>query len=296
MTSLTPTPYTPAPLRVAEASDDAGLVALWVAKRTKPTTAAQYRRVGRRLLAWLTAEGLTLRSLTFGQLLAFQATLATLAPSSQKAYLSATKSLLTFGQRTGYLALNVGAALELPSVRDALAERISTEEAILKMLALETDARKHLIIRMVYAGGVRVSELVALRWRDAVARGDAGQITVLGKGGKTRAVLLTAATWKELQASRPADAVPDAPMFVTRTGKAVDRYWVTKMIKAAAARAGLPEDFSAHWLRHAHASHALDRGAPISLVKETLGHADVSTTGRYLHARPERSSSEYLPI
>ena len=290
------TPYQPAPLAPAAADSDRGLVDLWVAKRAKATTAAQYRRVGDRLLAWLAAEGLALRSLTFGQLLAFQATLAHLAPSSQKTYLSAVKSLLSFAQKTGYLQYNVGAALELPSVRDALAERISTEEAILKMLALEADARKHLIIRMVYAGGVRVSELVALRWRDAVARGDAGQITVLGKGGKTRAVLLTAATWKELQAYRPADAGPDAPMFVTRTGKAVDRYWVTKMIKAAAARAGLPEDFSAHWLRHAHASHALDRGAPISLVKETLGHADVSTTGRYLHARPERSSSEYLPI
>ncbi|MBV8883585.1 MAG: site-specific integrase [Chroococcidiopsidaceae cyanobacterium CP_BM_RX_35] len=51
---------------------------------------------------------------------------------------------------------------------------------------------------------------------------------------------------------------------------------------------------SAHWLRHAHASHAMDRGAPVHLVKETLGHANVATTGRYLHARPTDSSSLYL--
>ena len=51
---------------------------------------------------------------------------------------------------------------------------------------------------------------------------------------------------------------------------------------------------SPHWLRHAHASHAMDRGAPVHLVKETLGHASVATTGRYLHARPTDSSSVYL--
>jgi site-specific recombinase XerD len=52
---------------------------------------------------------------------------------------------------------------------------------------------------------------------------------------------------------------------------------------------------SPHWLRHAHASHALDHHAPIHLVQATLGHASVSTTGRYLHARPTESSSFYLP-
>jgi integrase/recombinase XerD len=64
---------------------------------------------------------------------------------------------------------------------------------------------------------------------------------------------------------------------------------------AAAKRAGLPKKVSPHWLRHAHASHALDRSAPIHLVQATLGHASVSTTGRYLHARPTESSSLYLP-
>jgi site-specific recombinase XerD len=55
-----------------------------------------------------------------------------------------------------------------------------------------------------------------------------------------------------------------------------------------------PPGLSAHWLRHAHASHALDRGAPVSLVQATLGHASVATTGRYLHARPNDSSARYL--
>ena len=64
---------------------------------------------------------------------------------------------------------------------------------------------------------------------------------------------------------------------------------------AAARKAGLEQKVSPHWMRHAHASHALDRSAPIHLVQATLGHASVSTTGRYLHARPTESSSFYLP-
>lgn len=63
-----------------------------------------------------------------------------------------------------------------------------------------------------------------------------------------------------------------------------------------AARSGLTPELSAHWLRHCHASHSLDRGAPIHLVKDTIGHASVATTGRYLHARPNDSSAKYLGV
>ena len=70
---------------------------------------------------------------------------------------------------------------------------------------------------------------------------------------------------------------------------------VRRIVYAAAKKAGLEQKVSPHWMRHAHASHALDRSAPIHLVQATLGHASVSTTGRYLHARPTESSSFYLP-
>jgi len=66
-------------------------------------------------------------------------------------------------------------------------------------------------------------------------------------------------------------------------------------VDAAAKKARLEQKVSTHWMRHAHAGHALDRRAPIHLVQATLGHASVSTTGRYLHARPSDSSSFYLP-
>jgi len=67
-------------------------------------------------------------------------------------------------------------------------------------------------------------------------------------------------------------------------------------VRKAARDAGILADVSPHFLRHAHASHALDRGAPIHLVQATLGHASVATTGKYLHARPTESSGKYLAV
>ncbi len=85
-------------------------------------------------------------------------------------------------------------------------------------------------------------------------------------------------------------------MFRSRRGGHLDPAQAWRIVRAAAERAGLDLPVSPHWLRHAHASHALDRGAPIHLVQATLGHASVATTGRYLHARPTDSSSRYLAV
>lgn len=83
-------------------------------------------------------------------------------------------------------------------------------------------------------------------------------------------------------------------MFRSREVGTLDASQVHRIVKAAAARAGLSADVSTHWFRHAHASHSLDRGATIYLVQATLGHASVATTGRYLHARSTDSSARYL--
>jgi integrase len=74
----------------------------------------------------------------------------------------------------------------------------------------------------------------------------------------------------------------------------VNTYAVNFIVKAAAKRAGANSAASVHWLRHAHASHAIDNGAPITLVSATLGHADLKTTSVYAHARPGESSGRYL--
>ena len=108
-------------------------------------------------------------------------------------------------------------------------------------------------------------------------------------------ILVLAPVWEELLGLRGA-AGPDDPVFRSRKGGHLDRSQVLRIVQAAARRAGIDLAVSPHWLRHAHASHALDRGAPISLVQATLGHASVSTTSKYLHARPGDSSSRYLAV
>ena len=104
-----------------------------------------------------------------------------------------------------------------------------------------------------------------------------------------------AAIAKGLFASR-GDAPASAPVFesVRNPGHGLTERAVNFIVKAAARRAGVNPAASVHWLRHAHASHAIDNGAPITLVSATLGHADLKTTSVYAHARPGESSGRYL--
>jgi integrase/recombinase XerD len=216
------------------------------------------------------------------------------APATRIRALSAVKSLLTFGQRTGFLILNVGAALKLPPRKDTLAERILDEAEVHTLLAREPGHRNRVLLRLLYRAGLRVSEIAGLSWRDLHARDEGGQITVFGKGGKTRTVLLPADVWRDLVSLR-GDAALEDPVFRSRRGRHLDPSAVFRIVRRAAERAELEAQgkVSPHWLRHAHATHALERGAPIHLVQATLGHASVATTGRYLHARPTDSSARY---
>jgi integrase/recombinase XerD len=163
------------------------------------------------------------------------------------------------------------------------------------MLALELHPRNRAILYLLYGAGLRVSELTAASWRDLSAREDGGQISVFGKGEKTRTILLPTAVWGFLNALRDS-AADDAPLFRSKKGGHLHPSQVWRIVRRAAQRAGIEKAVSCHWLRHGHASHALDRGCPISLVQATLGHSSVATTGRYLHARPSDSSGRYLPI
>ena len=135
-----------------------------------------------------------------------------------------------------------------------------------------------------------------MKWKDTLARGDGGQVTFFGRGGRTRVVLLSRATWRALVSIR-GNAEPGAPIFASgKGGGHLDASQLHRIVRAAARRVGIKGSVSPHWFRHAHASHALDRGCPIHLVQATLGHASVATTGRYIHARPTDSSARYLPV
>lgn len=211
--------------------------------------------------------------------------------------LSGVKSLLKFAHRLGYTRYDVGAALRLPKLKNRLAERILTEQQVIKIIALEPNCRNSVLLRLLYVSGGRVSELCGLQWKDAQDRADGqGQLTLYGEGGKTRTVLLGADVWSTLQSLR-GDSGADNPVFQSRKGRGhLDASQVLRIVRAAAARAGITGNVSPHWFRYSHASHALDRGAPVHVVQATLGHSSLATTSKYTHARPTESSGLYLAV
>jgi integrase/recombinase XerD len=275
-----------------QAHSDGQLIEIWLHGRSEHTQRAYAADVHR----FYAATGKPLPTVTLPDLQNFADSLGHLAPTSRYRILSAVKSLFAFGHQLGYLPFDVGRALRLPAVRSRLAERILPEADVHRILSLEPNPRNRAILLLLYASGIRVSELCHLCWRDIQANGDGAQVTVFGKGGKTRAVQVPESVAKALASLRDS-CVEDGAVFRSRKrGEALQPAAVLRIVRYAAGRAGIDLLVSPHWLRHAHASHALDRGAPIHLVQATLGHASITTTGRYLHARPKDSSGRFLAL
>jgi integrase/recombinase XerD len=249
--------------------------------------------------------GIPLQRLTLPDFHSFIDSLAGLKPTTIARATAAVKSALSFGVKSGYLQINIGSIVKLPKLENKLAERILSESSIAKMLALETGKRNHAILILLYRAGLRAAELCDLQWRHLQERDQAGQIAIYGKGSKTRFVLLNQETWDEVQALRKSDATPHDYVFQSREkhldelgsmSHRLDESMVHRIVRAAARRANIQLDVSPHWMRHAHATHALERGAPITLVKDTLGHSSAETTMKYTHVRPDASSSQYIGI
>jgi integrase/recombinase XerD len=275
-----------------QADSDETLLRLWLHGRPASTS----RCYARDWQAFAACTAKPLRAITLGDVQRYADTLASLAPATQARRLSVVKSLFSFATRLGYLPFNVAAAVKPPPIKNVLAERILPERAVHRMLALEPDPRNHALLRLLYAGGLRVSELCGLRWRDAREREDGFQLTVFGKGGKTRVILVAQQElWQQLGSLRGA-AGQDEPIFRSRKGGPLTARQLERIVANAARCAGQAPGVSPHWLRHAAASHALDRGASIALVQAALGHASVATTGKYTHPRPRDSLAKYLAV
>jgi len=277
---------------VMTSSPDTEILALWLDRQPSPHTRSCYLRDSGRLFAHVAKP---LGRINLSDLQSFAQSLidAGLAPISRARTIAATKSLFAFSHRMRHLAENPALELALPAYENRLAERIVGEEDVRRIVAGEPGTRNRILLNLLYTAGLRVSEACQLRWRNVAARGTVGQITVFGKNGRTRAILLPPDLWMELAGLRQERGLEEH-VFQSRGGKPLDRGRVRMILLGAAQRAGINSPVSPHWLRHAHASHALDHGAPIHLVQATLGHSSVSTTSRYLHARPGDSSSRFL--
>jgi integrase/recombinase XerD len=136
-------------------------------------------------------------------------------------------------------------------------------------------------------GGLPVSELVTLRWRNLVE----GVANVTGKRGKTRVVRLSRGTWAELQALRTEETIGEDFVFPMSE---VNPWMRAKRGARLARISEVP--VSPHFMRHFHGTHVLRRRADLATVRNTLGHASLATTSRYLHARLEKFSGDSLPV
>ena len=182
---------------VRQADSDDQLIALWLHGRPEHTQRA-YRAEVDRFILYVAKP---LRSVRLVDIQGFTDHLneSGLKPSSVHRAMSAVKSLFAFGFRLGYLQFDVGRAIKIPSFRDELAERILSEAEVLRIISLEPNPRNRAILLTLYAGGFRVSEICSLKWRHLQERDSTGQITVFGKGGKTRTVLMPRSVWETLQ-------------------------------------------------------------------------------------------------
>jgi site-specific recombinase XerD len=282
------------------AAKDNELVAVWLKSHADGSrhTLRAYERIGYRFIAAIESAGTGLRRATIDDVqTALEAVRVKVdgTPASAATinmHVAAVKALLGFAHQVGYTRFNVGPLIKLRKSPRRLAQRIVPEVDIYLLIRATADARHperdRALFETAYYGGLRVSELAALSWGEIIPRENGEvQLAVIGKGDKPRHVLLPAEIAARLLALR--DGAPSkARVFGIKERE------INYLIKRTASRAKVNEAVSAHWFRHAHASHAIDNGAPITLVSQTLGHADLKTTSVYAHARPNESSSRYL--
>ena len=289
MTTLSTSVNTTQPtVSYTSATNDEQLVISWL-RLKKASTAKTYSIA---IKQFLTAVNVPLQQLTVDDVAIWVENLkAKLRPNTVKNKLSAIKSLLTYGQKIGYLTFNVGSAITAENAKDNLAYKLLTKDER-NALINQATGRDRLILRFMVATGVRVSELCGLTWDDLSSNGSGGQATIFGKGSKTRTVLIPQRLWADLMATdRKSDYV-----FTSKRGGSLSRKTINWMVNKYAKEAGITKTVSPHSLRHTHSVEAIEGGCDLHLLQQSLGHSDLSTTSRYLHARPNEGSSQFVDV
>ncbi len=185
--------------------------------------------------------------------------------------------------------------VELPKLISKLPGVLSMDEVQRLLDAFDTEspkgARDTAMIELLYAAGLRVSELVGLKTQDVNL--EAGFVRVFGKGSKERIVPIgryaidTLHHYVHDARPRLLKGVTSRYLFVARAGKPMTRQGFWKRLKLYAQKANIPKQITPHTIRHSFASHLLEGGADLRAIQEMLGHADISTTQIYTHVARE---------
>jgi integrase/recombinase XerD len=277
---------------------------LEVERRVATNTLEAYRRDLSRLAEYAGAHDTRVESLTRADLEAFvrDAVAAGLAPASTARLVASVRGFFRFLRLTGAAAHNPAEELQAPRLFASLPRFLSLDDVDRLIGAPDVSTprglRDRALIEVLYATGLRVSELTGLRVTDV--RPDQGYVQCLGKGGKQRIVPLgqSAAAWvtRYLADGRPAlRGRRDGPwLFVNaRGGARLSRSGFWKILKAHGRRAGIRAHLSPHVVRHSFATHLLERGADLRAIQLMLGHADLSTTQIYTHVLEARLRQVY---
>lgn len=271
---------------------------LWLEHGLARNTIAAYRSDLSVFAGWLSRRGLTPEHVTEADLAAYLAEFSRAArPASQRRLLSAWRRFYRHLVERGTMNTDPTALIAAPTQPMRFPKSL-TEADVEKLLdAPDTDQpqglRDRCMLEVIYASGLRVSELVELKQFSLGLR--EGLVKVVGKGDKERLVPLgeTAIDWLEhyLRSARPAILAGRSSdhVFVTRLGSGMTRQMFWQIVKRHALSAGIaPTRISPHTLRHAFATHLINHGADLRVVQMLLGHADISTTQIYTHVARER--------
>ena len=274
---------------ITHATSDPEIFLIWLRDKST-TTQVSYRSTASQFVDFI---GKPLADVTLEDLQLWVRRLQlTFSPSTVANKVLTIKSLFSFCVKVGYLQVNIGSFIKCPKVKDKLAERVLSADECKKLIDATRTERDRALLLMMYVCGLRVSEVCSLTWNDLQPHASGGKATVFGKGALTRVVLVPQPLWGQLMSlPRRSNAV-----FVSRTGRPLERTMVFKIVKQCAQRAGVSEKTSCHWLRHSHASHAIESGCNLRLLQQSLGHSKLETTERYLHISPDQGSSQFIDI
>ena len=212
-----------------------------------------------------------------------------LKPATQERKLSSIRSFFRFMQRLGEVDFNCAAQVDLPKKPKSLPGFLSVDEAFAMMDSAQgaegrNKARNHAILELLYATGMRVSELSGVNLGDVDFAG--GFIKVLGKGNKERLVPFGGKAETALKAlvnERDPNAAKNAPLFLNKDGGRLSVRSIHSIVKRGSLMAGLGRPVGPHKLRHTFATHLLEGGADLRAIQEMLGHSSLSTTQKYTH-------------